>query len=295
MANRLQRERPSRLKPPPCIDPLDRIGLVSKGDKGLLSYKTQEEYFETIKTRYHTFIDTSDNRNHSDDDFATTFASLSLNRNATSISRTSVAAQTAASDPAMSTIIMAMRKLREAIVASCRVDDFAKETYIFIIRTTILLGHPESYHPALLHLLHRIHFGTPLSSEETREFVGYYIFDLACRQHDFTAAFRVRKMYKCSSRKIDMTLTALVHRDWFLFQNVKRSANGNVQESRLMEWADGRMTDYAVQCLEKSYLSVSKVYVEQCTGMEWDKLKEQKKVSWALEGETVMIRQMKKR
>ncbi|KAL8818279.1 MAG: hypothetical protein Q9223_003057 [Gallowayella weberi] len=190
---------------------------------------------------------------------------------------------------------MAMRKLREAIVASSRVGDFAKQVYIFIIRTTILLGHPESYHPALLHLLRRIHSMTPLSSEETREFVGYYILDLTCRQHDYMAAFRVRKMYSCRSQKIDMTLTALVHGDWFLFQKAKRSADGNVQERRLMEWASGRMTDYAVLCLGKSYLSVNKVYVEQCTGIEWEKLKEQKKVPWVLEGETVTIRQMKKR
>ncbi|KAL8806370.1 MAG: hypothetical protein Q9182_001400 [Xanthomendoza sp. 2 TL-2023] len=190
---------------------------------------------------------------------------------------------------------MAMRKLREAIVASSRVDDFAKEVYIFIIRTTILLGHPESYHPALLHLLRRIHSMMPLSSEETREFVGYYILDLTCRQQDLMAAFSVRKMYNCRNRKIDMILTALVHGDWFLFQKVKRSADGSVQEKRLMEWANGKMTDYAVQCLGKSYLSVNKAYVEQCTGTEWEKLKAQKKVPWALEGETVMIRQMKKR
>lgn len=185
-----------------------------------------------------------------------------------------------------------MRKLREAIVASSRVDDFAKTIYVFIVRTTILLGHPESYHPALLHLIRRIHSTGLLSKEEETEFIGYYILDLACRQHDLANAFGVRNTYDHRSGRVDMALMALVHGNWVLFEKAKVA--GNTYEKRLMEWAGGRMTDRVVQCLGKTYLSVSKAYVEQCTGMKWESLKDSRKLLWTCEGQTVVIKQTKK-
>ncbi|CAL8578183.1 hypothetical protein XPA_003982 [Xanthoria parietina] len=219
-------------------------------------------------------------------------ASLSLNQNIPLATSAPMAAPISASSPGMPLIIMAMRKLREAIVASSRVDDFAKTVYIFIVRTTILFGHPESYHPALLHLIRRIHFARPLSKEEETEFIGYYILDLACRQQDLADAFRVQNIYNHRNGRIGMILTALVHGNWVLFGKAK--AAGNVYEKRLIEWAGLRMTDHVVRCLGKSYLSVSKAYVEQCTGMPWERLKESRKLLWTCEGQTVVIKQTKK-
>ncbi|KAI4258402.1 MAG: hypothetical protein L6R42_005131 [Xanthoria sp. 1 TBL-2021] len=281
MAYRQQKERPSRLKPP-CIDPLDSVGLVSKGDQSLLNHETQEDYFNTITTRYHALVGPSEGQAQDEDGVTARLAFLSLNQD------TLLAAQLRASSPGMPPIIMAMRKLREAIVASSRVDEFAKTVYIFIIRTTILLGHPESYHPALLHLIRRIHCTGSLSKEEETEFIGYYILDLACRQHDLANAFGVRNMYDHRSGRIDTVLMALVHGNWVLFEKAKGA--GNTYEKRLMEWAGGRMTDRAVQCLGKTYLSVSKAYVEQCTGMTWESLKESRNLLWTCEGQTVMIK-----
>lgn len=91
-----------------------------------------------------------------------------------------------------------------------------------------------------------------------------------------------------------MVLTALVHGNWALFYQAKRNVKITVYERRLIEWADGGMIDHALQCLGKSYLSVNKGYVEQCTGTEWEKLKELKKVPWTCDGQTVTIRQARK-
>ncbi|KAL8891865.1 MAG: hypothetical protein Q9215_001190 [Flavoplaca cf. flavocitrina] len=289
MANRWQRkERPNRLKPP-CIDPLDRVGLVSKGDESLLNHKTQEDYFKTITTRYHALAGPSERHPQDKHGFTTRFASLSLNQDTPSATIAPTAVQMGASTPGMPPILMAMRKLREAIVASSRADDFAKTVYIFIIRTTILLGHPESYHPALLHLFRRLH---SLEKEEETELIAYYILDLACRQQDLATAFRVLSIYDHGNRKVHMVLRALVHGNWVLFE--KAQASGSDHEKRLMDWAGERMTDHAVQCLGKSYMSVHKGYVEQCTGMKWEKLKESRKMFWVCDGETVVIKQMKK-
>ena len=103
----------------------------------------------------------------------------------------------------LSVLIMAMRKLREGIVASKRVDDFSIQAYIFCIRLSILLKHMESYHPAILHLLRRMHTIQPLASTELQEFVGYLVLDLACRQNDLTQAYSVRHNYGLHDSKID--------------------------------------------------------------------------------------------
>ena len=79
----------------------------------------------------------------------------------------------------LSVLIMAMRKLREGIVATKRVDDFSIQAYIFCIRLSILVKHMESYHPAILHLLKKMHTVQPLTNTELQEFVGYLVLDLA--------------------------------------------------------------------------------------------------------------------
>lgn len=196
-------------------------------------------------------------------------------------------------DPELSTVLMAMRKLREAIVASARTDDFAKDVYMFIIRTTIILGHPESYHPALLYLFRHLQAFASLTPEEKRDCIGYYILDQACRQQDLAAAYQTRNLYNHRYWKLDTVLGALVHGNWVLFRRVKEM--GNDYEKRLMGWAEERMAKYALQCLGKSYLSVLKPYVERCTGIRWEDIGRLEKISWALDGETVTIKQVKRK
>ncbi|KAL8962060.1 MAG: hypothetical protein Q9183_005209 [Haloplaca sp. 2 TL-2023] len=186
-----------------------------------------------------------------------------------------------------------MRKLREAIVASSRLDAFAKSVYFFIIRETLVLGHSESYHPALQYLIHRIHPITPLAKDEREEFIGYLILDLACRQNDLAMAFHLRELYHHRSNNIDSVLSALIHGNWSLFWKAKDAASA--YQRRLMSWADGRMTDYALGCLGKSYISVHEAYLRQCAGLSWEELSELKKTTWERDGEKIVIRQMKKR
>ncbi|KAL9576843.1 MAG: hypothetical protein Q9212_006773 [Teloschistes hypoglaucus] len=192
-------------------------------------------------------------------------------------------------------LILAMRKLREATVASRRRDMFAKAVYFFIIRTTIMLGHPESYHPALLYLFRRIHPSNTLSNEEKMEFVGYLVLDLACRQNDLASALHVRCLYNHHSQSIDTVLSALIHGSWLQYWNARTTTSA--YERRLMQWTDERMAGHAIQCLGKSYLSINKTFLERCTGLEWEILKDTGKISWALDGdgETVIIKPIKKK
>ncbi|KAL8932310.1 MAG: hypothetical protein Q9211_006388 [Gyalolechia sp. 1 TL-2023] len=292
-------ERPSRLKPA-RIDPLDRFGLVSKGDTSLLDHKIQESYFELVKTRCRASLGPPSKTGEEDGNaLAADLASLSLGPDTSGKSSRPTcdgprrAPPTAATTSELPIIVMAMRKLREAIVASSRTDGFAKDVYVFVIRATILLGHPESYHPAFTHVFRHLFPVPSWSPDEKKECVGYYILDLACRQHDLAAAFRMRNLYGHRDRKMDLVLTALVHGNWALYRRCKE--RGNEYERRLMGWADGRMGNHAVQHLGKSYLSAPKAYVERCTGTNWADLEKLKEVSWTLDGDTVVIKQVKRR
>ena len=188
----------------------------------------------------------------------------------------------------LSIILEAMRKVREGIVASHRFDDFALRVYLFVIRTTILLKHMPSYHPALLYLLHSLHPIRPLATSERDEIIGYYILDLACRQNDLALAYEVRHRYKHCNRIVGLTLRALVHGDWLMFWRLKASMDAYQQ--RLMDSADDRVRQIALKALEKSYLKFQVKYLESATKCYWDRLAEQDKLGWMLQGQTVVRR-----
>jgi len=193
----------------------------------------------------------------------------------------------------LSTLMMAMRKLREGIVASNRVDDFSIQAYIFCIRLSILVKHMESYHPAILHVLKRMHTVQPLSNTELQEFVGYLVLDLACRQNDLAEAYVVRQKYNLHDAKVDAILQALAHDNYFMFWRIRRSVDGH--KGKLMEFAEDGMKKHALKCLGRSYLSIDLPSLEQYTNSSWTSLTNILGVGWQLEGTKVIIRKPKTR
>lgn len=190
-------------------------------------------------------------------------------------------------------IIQAMRKLREAIVAAHRRDIFAQNAYVFMIRTTILVRHPESYHPAILHLLNKMHPSKPLVSSLFHEMSSYHILDLACRQRDINAALLAK--LECSLRdpKITQILRAITRGDWLAFWKIEKSINA--YQTHLISDASSRMRRHAIESLGKAYLSADVHYVEKITRMTWADIQDVYNVKWSLEGTTVTIRQVKRK
>lgn len=201
--------------------------------------------------------------------------------------------QDLASNKDLSVLTMAMRKLREGIVASKRIDTFSVQAYIFCIRLTILLKHYESYQPAILYLLRVMHAIRPLSNVELQEFGGYLVLDLACRQQDFAQAYAVRRTYTLHDSKVDATLSALVHDNYHKFWKVKRSVDG--YKVKLMEFADNNVRLQALKCLGRTYFTIDIAFLEQVTNTTWLDLKNQYDVGWELEGIKVIIRKPKGR
>jgi hypothetical protein len=199
----------------------------------------------------------------------------------------------AAGQKDLSTITMAMRKLREGIVASNRVDDFSIQAYIFCIRLSILVKHMESYHPAILHLLKRMHTVLPLSKADLQEFVGYLVLDLACRQNDLAEAYVMRQKYRLRDAKVDAILQALAHDNYFMFWRIRRSVDGH--KAKLMEFAEEGMKKQALKCLGRSYFSIDLPSLEEYTNSSWSSLTKAYGVGWQLEGTKVIIRKPKTR
>jgi hypothetical protein len=196
-----------------------------------------------------------------------------------------------ASQKDLSTLMMAIRKLREGIVASNRVDEFSIQAYIFCIRFSILVKHMESYHPAILHLLKKMHPILPLTTTELQEFVGYLVLDLACRQNELAQAYSVRHSYKLHDPKVDAVLRALAHDNYYLFWRVKRSVDGH--KAKIMEFAEDDMKKQTLKCLGRSYLNIDLPTLEQYTNTSWPGLTKEFGVGWQLEGTKVIIRKPK--
>lgn len=192
-----------------------------------------------------------------------------------------------------SILMMGMRKLREGIVASNRVDDFSIQAYTFCIRLSILVKNMESYQPAILHLLKKMHPVHPLTNTALNEFVGYLVLDLACRQNDLAQAYLVRHRFGLRDSKVDAVLRALAHDNYCLFWKVKRSVDGH--KAKLMEFVEEEMRDQTLKCLGRSYLSIDLPSLEQYTNSSWASLMKDHKVGWELEGAKVVIRKPKTR
>ncbi|POR39014.1 Uncharacterized protein TPAR_00787 [Tolypocladium paradoxum] len=276
-------------------DALETMGLPSKGDSRLLDLKTQERYYTKIVERYMTFCSDAGRS----DELLRRFSSLEIGGEA---SRTSAPAAPAGlpssvdspqCNKALSGIMAALRKLREGIVASQRADDFAAQAYLFCIRLSILVKQPESYHPAILHLLRTIHRQHPLTSVELQEVASYLVLDTACRRRQLADAFALRRLYGLRDAKVGAVLAALVHDNCVLFYRVKRGVDGH--RARIMEWAEVDMRRHALKCIGKTYMSVDVGFLERLTGSTWDELKRNDGVGWELDRARVVIRRPKAR
>ncbi|KAH7144076.1 hypothetical protein EDB81DRAFT_517399 [Dactylonectria macrodidyma] len=285
-----------RLKPVEQ-DPLQSIGLPSKGDTRLLDFKTQEKYYTKIMERYMTFCADAGEREEllrrlSSLEIGASSASGASSAKASGSSREPPTA--ALEDPdntkSLSDVMMALRKLREGIVASKRADDFSIQAYLFCIRLSVLVKHPESYHPAILHLLGYIARLHPLTSIEVQEVVGYLILDTACRRRELADAISLRHEYKIKDSKLDAALEALTHDNYIQFQRVKRDVDRHRQ--KLLEWADDDIRLHTLKCFGRAYLGVNLSYLEMVTDAKWKDLKEKDGVGWALDGERVVIRKV---
>lgn len=203
------------------------------------------------------------------------------------------ALQSPANTKALSDVMMALRKLREGIVASRRVDDFSIQAYLFCIRLSVLVKHPESYHPAILHLLRYLHPRVTLTSVEFQEVVGYLVLDTACRKKELAEAYSLRHRYRLKDPKVDIILDALVHDNYFQFRKMRLAVDGH--RARLLDFAEDDMRMQTLKAFGRTYMTVGLEFLEATTDTKWDELTKKDGVGWELDDKKVVIRKVKAR
>lgn len=192
----------------------------------------------------------------------------------------------------LATVLAALRKLREAITASNRCDNFARRAYFFAIHVAVLCADWSSYLPSLHSLLQHIHPRNPLAPHDLKEYVGLLILDQACRQSDIALARQTKLQYGYKDWRVEGVLKALVIDDYVGFWRLRRGVDG--YQRAVMGWAEGEVRLHALKCLGKTYMSADRRFIERCTDKKWEELVEDG-VGWALagDGERVMIRKPK--
>nr|WHF58370.1 hypothetical protein [Aspergillus sp.] len=291
----------SRLRP--VADSLESVGFVSKGDRKLLDHKAQKEYYDKIVARYIEFCA----RHAKNLDAALSSlprsASTDATRNppASIVPQSSKAAVSPGPSPSteLSTLLLSLRKLREAVLATASTTPiaFSQRVHVFSIKVAIQARHPPSYFPSLRHLLDDLHTSSnPLPDSDLKDHISYLILDYACRQENLVAAFelraRARRQYDFQSREIDQILQAIAHDNWVVFWRVRKEVDSSMRA--VMNWAEDRVRRHALKAVGKAYLGVDVAWiVEGCTGdstWTWDKLVEREKLGWEKQGDRIIIR-----
>ena len=193
----------------------------------------------------------------------------------------------------ISVLLQAMRKMREAVVSSGRIDVFARTSYLFIIRATILLGHMESYHPALLYVHGSIHPEVALSDDDLHEVLSYRVLDTACRRADLNAAHEMQTVYNFHDAKVESIVKSIAHGNWTRFWKLRSFLT--TMQARVADFACERMRKHALDCLGRSYLSIDKDSVEKILRKSWDAVARDYASHWTLNEDTVVIRQTKRK
>ncbi|KAL4873458.1 hypothetical protein BDV12DRAFT_192439 [Aspergillus spectabilis] len=290
----------NRLKP--VADSLGSVGFVSKGDRKLLDHRAQKDYYEKIVKRYIEFgARHSKNLDaawlslpRSDSNDATRNPPASVPQSA----RAAVSPGPSAATE-LSTLLLSLRKLREAVLATASTTPiaFSQRVHVFSIKVSIQAQHPPSYYPSLRHLLDSLHTpSNPLPESELKDHISYLILDYACRQEDLVAAFelraRARRQYHFQSREVDQILQAIAHDNWIIFWRVRNEVDSSTRA--VMNWAEDRLRRHALKAVGKAYLGVDIAWIIQgCTGdmtWTWEKLVEKEKLGWDREGDRIIIR-----
>jgi hypothetical protein len=270
----------------------------------LLEFKTQESYYNKIVARYTQFC------THHSKDLESAFACLSVDDSPSTpppppMSHASSPNKGVVTPPPsteLDVILLALRKLREALLASSSVAAspiFSQRVHVFNIRLAILALHPSSYHPSLLHLLFVLHSPQyPLPPTELAEMTTYLILDLACRQGELASAYGLRSTSKLrnnfQSRDVDEVLDAVITRNWVKFWRVQRRVDGYVRA--LIHWAVDDMRRDTLKALGRAYMSSDLRWVlHSASGgeMSWEELVKKENMGWVKDDDKIIIRKPK--
>ncbi|KAL1958275.1 hypothetical protein VTO42DRAFT_4783 [Malbranchea cinnamomea] len=303
-------------------DPLEEAGYASKGDVKLLDVKAQEAYYDTIVARYTRFCTTrpsegafrllpriSPNASTSNPPIAPApnppADSPATQKPAHRVLKNpkNSTPHVKSAEQELTTILLALRKLREAILATKDRTpvSFAQRVHILCIRVGILSEHPPTFYPPLKRLLTELDTeANPLSHATLQEFTSYMILDTACRREDFGEAYLLREKARARfcyrSHLVDDILSSIINENWVLFWEARKAADAYTKV--FVDWAAPWIRRRTLKSIAASYITVDLRFIIKCCtgeedGMTWEELVELEGLGWRLEGDKVIIKKIK--
>lgn len=201
----------------------------------------------------------------------------------------------------LSVILLSLRKLREAVLATHPLISFQRQVHFFCVRLALHAAHPPSYYPPLVRLLRDLNTpSNPLDPKSLKEFTTYLILDYACRQDNLQEAYNLRAQskeeFQYHSSIVDNVLNALTHDNWVLFWKTRKEADGYMKQ--LLNWATDVVRHKALRAVGRAYMMADVDFImHSCAGetrdCNWGEFAEKEELGWKLEGNKVMIKMRK--
>ncbi|KAK9374632.1 uncharacterized protein V1513DRAFT_445498 [Lipomyces chichibuensis] len=265
----------------------DDYGLVSRGNDTRLQHDpdVQQRYFALLQRKYLAVCANSPGV----DALRRTFQTLTI-RTEHAAEHDDETDEDAARRMALDHVVLGLRKLREAVIASGPPTLFAKKVLLFSVRVTVLLGHYQSYLPAMKRLLDDVHPVIPLSVAERYEIGGLYVLHLVHFSNDMTAAYDAMQHYDLfNDLALRQVLRAWADVDYVLWRR-RYDAEPDSGRRRIMAFGDRMMAIETLKRLGTAYFFMQKDEIEKFTGRQWTDCVEKLGCGWRLEetGRVVM-------
>lgn len=186
-------------------------------------------------------------------------------------------------------ILMALRKLREALLSS-ETDAFAKRVFLFSVRIAASMGHYQTYIPSIHYLLHRARpLLTPTEMSELATLLSLHLAHF--NQHN-TKALETYHQYKLNDRQLFKALKSWSTGDYFTWVKIYNS-ECDACKSAVMAMGLPHMMSHLINVIQSSYFTVTKSYLEQHVlpdGVVYDDLVQKYRCQWQLDNDIVIVR-----
>lgn len=263
----------SRLRSRPTED----YGYISRavGNQQLLDTTRQGTYFDALRQQYdlHSLLDGLEH--------------LVVGKHDSDRSQSSPEVK-----QQVSRCMSSLRKLREGIISSGRLDDFAIEVFETTVRYAILHNHSETYFPAMQYLQKTLYSrrsrGKSCRKELGQAKIGELLALHMCSINEYHEALEIGQAAKqLGDWDVTELIRTLMRGNWRKFRELRRHA-----DLLQVHFLDKIAQDFSQSTLARvgaAYLVVDATWLSECCGEQWkEELRER---GWKLDHSRVLIKQ----
>ena len=182
--------------------------------------------------------------------------------------------------PAIDSIIMSLRKLREAMIAQ-KPSEFMKTVFLFSVRVTSTMGHHASYVPSVIKLM-EIHEVLPLTNAEIQEVCGVYALYLVVVAGDVVRGYQVLDQNDWKDSRLQAVLRAWVTKDSVSWARLYATET-DLGRSKMMQSGDAHMAMEGLKRVGRSYFFIQTTELEKMIGWKWPAIQKDLGCGWRQE------------